>query len=77
MEKVKEEHIKFVDKPREEQEKDFKEFIAPYANPSCPLCLGRGFSGWHVQLNQLIPCTCAVKNIIKAKKEKQVETKPS
>lgn len=61
-------HIDKVKKSREEQEADFKK-IESWANPACPLCFGRGWSGWHVELEQLIPCNgdkCLLDNLKKA-----------
>ena len=62
------EHIEKVPKTREEQEKDF-EIISQWANPGCQVCLGKGYSGYHIQLQQLLPCSCVYKNIDKARAE--------
>lgn len=44
--------------PREAQEELYKRFVKPYASFSCTKCYGRGYTGWHHDLHQLVPCQC-------------------
>lgn len=68
------ENIEKVPKTRVEQEKDFKK-ISGWAKPGCQVCLGRGFSGWHQQLEQLLICDCVLRNIEEARAEENASDK--
>lgn len=52
-----------INKSREEQDKEFRENVAPYADPNCKYCYGTGKEHWIVFLEQYKPCECVFENI--------------
>jgi len=58
---------------KEEQLKDFEEYFAPYSDPNCGLCHGRGYQGFNQIEERYIPCTCLIKNLAKEQAERNQE----
>ena len=57
--------IELIGKSREEQDRDFREYIEPYATPGCKYCHGTGKEHWITELEQYKPCDCVLRNINK------------
>lgn len=65
-------------KSREEQANDFREMceVAERINGKlCDKCLGTGTRGWHIELEQYLPCQCVTNAAMKATAAKIKEAK--
>lgn len=55
--------VEFLNKSKEEQEKEFAEYISHYATKNCKYCHGTGKEYWLFELEQYKVCGCVLKNI--------------
>lgn len=63
----------YINKTREEQDKEIREYFKPYANEDCKVCFGVGQRGWLVDLGQYLICECVMRNIELEKRIKEDE----
>lgn len=60
----------YLNKTREEQDKDFIEYFGFFADKDCKVCYGTGKASWMTDLNQYVICNCVLANI-ELEKQKQ------
>ena len=55
---------------RKEQEEEFKKMVLLRGGKYCNHCYDRGYIGWHVKEEYLIPCECLMKAARKIEQQK-------
>jgi len=62
----------YLNKTRDEQDQEIRNYFRPFADSNCKICLGVGHRGWMMELAQYIICECVMINIEKTKKKQEV-----